>query len=976
VRTESSIRGYSSILLAFAIVLSLTAFAMTFTAPPVLATTQVLDTPGGDTITCYPSTTFILRFRMEWNEWDNAGYFVFAFYWDSPRDGVLNKGTENENFTLVSVSAYFDNAVKTPITPIDITRSEGQKPGDPNTWRYTATIAHSAGHYGDGEFLVDVLMRASGYGGVPHIAPDTHSIVISGTVDVQESTYVAYTPPNPTITIQVNEWTGGVIVRGKDNAYNINGGGILPYEWYTDDSNPPIVVVQRVDTGAFLAGGISSSCRNDRWNDLSPNNPYKGLDDLLDAAFKWMRPGPLANRDNVLWWDNAKYIYNNTTRCSALRTALIGLGYSVVGKSDNLTPALLANYDILVLAQLQIEGPDFATENMNAGGDPTNEDLLSWIPTINNWVRGGGGLVIMEGGDLGGRNYCRVANKILDVLDSPWWFQHDSIYDDVDNWGALWETKDDVMTDTPIGAAYQAATGWDNIGLYSLSSMIEVPTFSVSVSVDPSAVQSGPEDSDFSWTVTITNTGANERFFLSVSDSAIPDWDNLSITPAYIDIDTVGIGTENVSIPIGTPYCTYDTLTTTVTGLTDGTSGSDTVQAHSTGAALLLRGVTVEIEPDSQEAVLVIDEDAIKKRYDPLTFKVIVTNTGLLDDKYIITATTQSDKMLELWPTELFLQPGKSDFVVLSVTVPEDEVGSTLNEIMVEAVGTFATGTGDDLDNAAAFDTCTVHVQEAYCVKLDIWPFQTQTGTPGSKIRWIARVKNLGNTVNSYTISASNVVSDYNRVYNPAVMTVTPDYVMIEPCNWAQVIIDLEIPLGLETSTMIDVLVVADSVLQQAPYCYDEAMVDVHVVRSIPKIPQGVIKLEVETEIIAIQVWPDYWDFGVLDEDETASTPADYFTVRNIGNEPVNVFIQGNDAKSSPGELVTTWEMDELGNNGLDRYVMWFDATVLSDEASQLLFGNMAVSEERTFDLTIQAPSSITVPSRMWTLVNLTALEA
>jgi len=505
--------------------------------------------------------------------------------------------------------------------------------------------------------------------------------------------------------------------------------------------------------------------------------------------------------------------------------------------------------------------------------------------------------------------------------------------------------------------------------------MVDTPvTFAVDVTVAP-ALQSAPENSTLSYTATVNNTGASgERWLLSVGDSA--GW-SPTISLGYLDLASGASGnaTATVKIPIPTPYCTYDTLTVTATGLTSGTSDSGTAQAHSTGAPLLLRGVTVVIEPDHQEAVMIVDPDAIKKRYDPLTFKVIVTNTGYLDDKYIITATTPSDKMLELWPTELFLQPGKSDFVVLSVTVPEDEVGSNLNYITVEAVGTFATGTGDDLDNAAAFDTCTVHVQEAYCVRIDIWPFQTQTGTPGSKIRWIARVKNLGNTTNIYTISAGNTVYDFNRVYNPAVMTVTPPGpIEIPPCNWYQVIIDLEIPLGLETSTMIDVWVLVQSLIE--PMCYDEALVQVHVVRSIPKIPQGVIKLEVETEIIAIQVWPDYYDFGVLDEAETASTPADYFTVRNIGNEPVNVFIQGNDAKSSPGELVTTWELDELGSIGLDRYVMWFDATVLSDEASQLLFGNMAVSEERTFDLTLQAPSSITVPSRMWTLVNLTALEA
>jgi len=974
VRTENSIRGFSSILLAFAIVLS-TAISVTFTATPVIAD-AVNDWPGrpGGVIpgiyNVVQGQTFLLRHRMTWDEPGVPGYYLVAIYWDYYNLANNAVGDNGRHFTIVSATAYIDNNYDN--VPDLVLAAPTVSTGDNGT-RYTIGVSNAVGDDNEGTFNVDIVLRAAGPDGTPHAVTDNHPIYYT----IMQS--LESVPPSaavPLVTVRVLQWTSGVLVRGKANAYNIDQAGLLPYVWYTAGDEPPIVVAQRVDAGAFVAGGISSTCRNLRWDDNSPKNTNPYLDNLLNAAFKWMRPGPLDNRDNVLWYENS--IYNKMSgggSCTRLRSALINWGYDVDNTSENLTPALLANYDILVIAQFQF--PTFPGENGLAGGNPNDPRLGPWIETINNWVRGGGGLLLMDGSDFAGHNYCRVHNKILDALDSPWWFQHDQVADDVDKWGANYEMTAVVDTTTPIGLAYQTISGTDNLGVYSVCSMLEVPTFSVSVSVIPSTLQSGPEDSDFTWTATVTNNGANDNFLLSVSDSASPDWDNLSISPVNITIQGGNSydATVKVSIPIGTPYCTYDTLTVTATSFTDsGVSASDTGQAHSTGAALLLRGVTVEIEPEHQEAVMIIDPDAIKKRYDPLTFKVIVTNTGYLDDKYIITATTPSDKMLELWPTELFLQPGKSDFVVLSVTVPEDEVGSNLNYITVEAVGTFATGTGDDLDNAAAFDMCTVHVQEAYCVRIDVWPFQTQTGTPGSKIRWIARVKNLGNTTNIYTISASALVYDFNRVYGPIPVTLTPDYVVIPPCNWAQVIIDIEIPLGLETSTMIDVLVEVQSLIE--PQCYDYAEVDVHVVRSIPKIPQGVIKLEVETEIIAIQVWPDYWDFGVLDEAEPASTPADYFTVRNIGNEPVNVFIRGNDAYSAPGELTTTWMLDDLGNIGLDRYVLKWNSVNTLTHADQLLFGNLVVSEERTFDLTLTAPSSITVPSRMWTLVNLTALEA
>jgi len=175
---------------------------MTFAATPVLAP-AVISEPGGSIIDVEPGQEFTLQFKMEWNEPDSLGYFVFALYWDSPRDGVLNKGTENENFTLVSASAYLEDnhgniAVEWSLT-------EGQKPGDPTTWRYIIVVDHTAGYPHDDNFYVDVVMRASGAGGVPHIAPDNHTITISGTIDVAESTFNSYTPPDPNITLRVSE---------------------------------------------------------------------------------------------------------------------------------------------------------------------------------------------------------------------------------------------------------------------------------------------------------------------------------------------------------------------------------------------------------------------------------------------------------------------------------------------------------------------------------------------------------------------------------------------------------------------------------------------------------------------------------------------------------------------------------------------------------------------------------------------------
>lgn len=485
-------------------------------------------------------------------------------------------------------------------------------------------------------------------------------------------------------------------------------------------------------------------------------------------------------------------------------------------------------------------------------------------------------------------------------------------------------------------------------------------------------------------TVTDTLQFYDYRFTLEVTYEAVPPYPFL-LTSITVPLDagdstTVDLG---VTIDNAADYCTRDTLTVATASVHDSSvTGSDTCKAHSLGPTFDWRSVTVDIEPDNGEAVLVIDRDAVKKRYDPLTFKVIVTNTGKLPDKYILVATNGLGWMLELWPTELYIEPGKFDYAVLSVTVPDDTWGSTRKDIIVEAFGTMATGAGDDIDNARGLDTVSVHVKEAYCVRLDVLPFQTQTGTPGSKIRWFVKVRNLGNRPNLYGLTGTYRIWDYNNEnYGSGPIEITPENIELDPCNIDEAIIDFDIPEGLETSVRIDINVqvvsLGDPLTQYVPRdCNDNAFVDIHVVRSIPKIPQGVIKIEVETEIIAIQVWPTYWDFGVLDEAETASTTGGEFTVRNIGNQPVDVSIAGNDAKSAPGELVTTWTLSVDGGVGLDIYAMWFGppSTVLKTTAQSLC--NLQVSEEYNFDLAIQAPSGITVPSRMWTTVNLTAVEA
>ena len=183
-------------------VLFVLVLSMTFTAPHVLAG-GVIFTPGDTTIEVGQGQEFTLRFKLYWDEPAYLGYFSFGFYWDSPRTD--STGTPSENFTFVSASAYLEDNLDTIST--NVTFSEGVSPENSNMWGHSIVVSHQAGYPWDGNFYVDIVLRASGYGGVSHIAPDNHTILIISTIDVAESTIESYSPPNPYITVRVGEET-------------------------------------------------------------------------------------------------------------------------------------------------------------------------------------------------------------------------------------------------------------------------------------------------------------------------------------------------------------------------------------------------------------------------------------------------------------------------------------------------------------------------------------------------------------------------------------------------------------------------------------------------------------------------------------------------------------------------------------------------------------------------------------------------
>jgi hypothetical protein len=262
-----------------------------------------------------------------------------------------------------------------------------------------------------------------------------------------------------------------IIIRGKGTAYNMDFTDDEPWVWYAQGDLPPIMAAKQIGSGAVVASGGAPTCRGGITYPFPQRWVSGEWDVLLDKVFQWMVPGAT----KVLWYGEHGFdygVYEDAALCSYLIDALEAKGYAIDNTMDSTaTPieaSLLAPYDILVIPELEL-GDGYV------GGDPT---LLpdADVQAIKSFVEGGGGLLIMEGGDYGGYNHYKVQNKILRALNMGIYFQSDEIYDDTNYWAdGPWFPIADVDTGSGIGAAYQTATGKTDIHLLQLCTLAEPP---------------------------------------------------------------------------------------------------------------------------------------------------------------------------------------------------------------------------------------------------------------------------------------------------------------------------------------------------------------------------------------------------------------------------------------------------------------------------------------------------------------------
>jgi uncharacterized membrane protein len=549
--------------------------------------------------------------------------------------------------------------------------------------------------------------------------------------------------------MEIPAWIKRAIVRGDDKTYNLDAvqtveqGDDPPEVWYSPGDYPPLMVAKRVENGAVVAAGFVSTSRDGRWNPPSgPGVATSKFDVLLDMAFRWMIPDNRAPI-KVLWYgeykvgvelDNENYyvengVYNDAGRTGLLNQALADRGYvmehTMDGEVTRITPSLLENYDILIIPELQLGG------RWSNGGDPT---LLpdADVEAIENFVKRGGGLLIMEGTDYFGFNFYRIQNKILRGLGiEDIYFQSDQVNQN-DSYAF-----NAVVTDIDFGENYRRVTGLTHVWAYSTSSLVIKPEkkeLDVSMKFITSSYLEGLPKETLTYTLSITNTGKlGNTYILNVVDNA---GFSLSVFPSTLALapgasDNV---TLSVTIPDDTPRGTESGIAITVNSVSDPTLG-DVAHAKAWTGAL---GVSASIDPTFRSG----------EPGENLKFIIYVKNTGDFDDNYTLSVSDTAGWAPTLSWDNLDIPKGRTKFAVLSVVIPEDVAAGAEDNITV-------TVTSQTDNRVSTENSAMAQVAILQGVDVLISP-ASKTGAPGEEINFSVTITNTGTGTDTFSLVASD----------------------------------------------------------------------------------------------------------------------------------------------------------------------------------------------------------------------------
>ena len=699
-RAEGLKWGLVSIPLVFALALSITLLAT-----PVLAE-EVHIEPGGTTKKVLPGDNFTLSFRLEWNEPD-PGYFAITLKWVCPENDPA------ENFTIVGVSAYFDNGqtINAAVT------SETESPFDNGTL-YIKVVGTPAGDPNNDNFNVDITILA-GSESYAHI-PGTHNIEIDGSILVAEALpFVDHYPPDPVITIRV--LARGVAVE------------ISPSE----DSGPPgetlSYSITVTNTGDLLDNYTLTANDNENWGLSLDNTHFEDIENggSRSTTLRVTIPenASLGAEDNITVTVTGTGVENSAS-CTAHAVILLRDVESAISPSyQRGSPGSVLEYTVTVSNTGNVEdnyeltksdeenwGLTVSPELLTVPGGKNRTATLS-VTIPSDVVLGTEDNITVtatswENAEISASDTCvaYAARVIYPIYDAYVWHAEHGTSHNTDNLKIgieedylIWAWLRFDLSDIPFGHRVENARLW----LYFHDSFN---------GGSPGGIAAYFSDND-SWTED-TITWDNQPSFSEAVRDDIPQfsdigWKSLTLTQ---DVGRELDGDEKISWCLKSPENVL--------------WGDNRNIAHSKDYENALYRPYLEIihVPVYRMSISISPPEDSARPGENVTFTVTVKNMGAFEDNYDLEVSDNENWGLTVPPTLLTVPSGENRAATLNVTIPENAVPCTRDNITVTA-----TSQGDNTvkDNAS----CIAHAAIAP-PKLLTPSDGTLTGNTTPSFRW------------------------------------------------------------------------------------------------------------------------------------------------------------------------------------------------------------------------------------------------
>jgi len=294
--------------------------------------------------------------------------------------------------------------------------------------------------------------------------------------------------------------------------------------------------------------------------------------------------------------------------------------------------------------------------------------------------------------------------------------------------------------------------------------------------------EEGMPGATLSYTVTVTNTSnIADNYSLTISDNA--GWGPI-LTPSSLSVYPGN--SENaileVTIPENAENSNRDNIRVVARSQTDNTlSTQSNCIAHA-----VIRGVIVSISPSYQSASPGAE----------LIYTVTVTNIGLANGTYNLSATDNSGWGPSVSPTSLSVLVGENRIAMLSVTVPESTMPNTEDNITVIAISQENPNVGDN-------DSCVASTSIGRGVEVLISPRENGE-LARENVAFTVKITNTGNAVDNYDLTVSD-----NLGWSP---TLSENWLEnVQPSENISVALTVTIPENAEPYTEDNITVIAIS---------------------------------------------------------------------------------------------------------------------------------------------------------------------